>query len=345
MASICNPETLTASSVCLQCIKGERTSEAVKTWLIAKFTGNNQTPEQLWKSVVSAGYNKLTLKQALQAIVWLLCSIAGGVCTPEAMNAASVAYQKMPWQAVQANIIYLLATSTGRAISGEFLTKQAVTLGYQDFSVKQSRLAQAYLLATYKFGAITPKQLNLDTACFQCLGNVELLALETLGTCLATGGTTPPPAGYPLYGTATFVSGSSGNVSVNYLVTYSNGVYTYAYQFSSASINFSEYLILVANSFVTGALASGNTTIATLATANIPAGAIRTAFTTATTTYSVANVLPTETQWAVSGSPPVNYALGLTSAFGATSGTGNLTNGASGPWGGTIPIPGTGAFF
>lgn len=345
MALTCNPETLTSASVCLQCIKGERTSEAVKTWLVARFAGNSQTPEQLWKSVVTAGYNKLTLKQALQGIVWLLCTIAGGTCTPEAMNAASVAYQKLPWQAVQASIIYLLATNTGQTVTGESLTRNAVTLGYQDFSIKECRQAQAYLLAS-KLGGMTPKQLNLNTACFQCMGSIELLALETLGTCQATGGITPTPPGYPLYGTATLTSTSSGNFSVNYLVTFASGVYTYVYQLSSNSISFGQLNLTTASTFIASILPSGNTTIPALATANIPAGSLQTAIATAPTIYNNSAITPTVTEFLLSNPGATgNWAVGFTSATGAVAGITTLQDGASGPWQGTIPVPGTGIFF
>jgi hypothetical protein len=180
----CNPEALASTIECLLCIKGQRTSEAVKTWLVRQYMGNSSTPEQLWAAATAAGFGKLTLKQASQAIVYLVCAAGGGTCAPEALNAAAVSFQKFSWQQSQAAIIYFLATVTGEPINAETLTNSAVTLGFQNLPVKAMRQIQAYLLA----GNMTPEALNVATECFQCVGQMELLAMETYAYCSLTGG-------------------------------------------------------------------------------------------------------------------------------------------------------------
>jgi hypothetical protein len=179
----CNPETLAGLIPSLVKLKGDRTSEAVKTWLLTQVVGNNSTPESLWATTTSNGYGKLTLKQADQGIVFLLCHKTGGNCTPEALNAAAVALQKFTWQQFQAAIIYLLAVTAGKAINAESFANSAITLGFQKLPMKALRQIQAYLLAVYAFGSLTPKQLNLDTVCWQCVGRRELLAQEVFGYC------------------------------------------------------------------------------------------------------------------------------------------------------------------
>ena len=179
----CNPETLAGLISSLVKIKGDRTSEAVKTWLLAQLVGNNSTPESLWATTVTAGYNKLTSKQADQGIVYLVCTKAGGTCTPEALNAAAVSQQKFTWQQFQAAIIYLLAVAQGKTINAESFVNSAVKLGFQQLPVKAARQIQAYLLSVYAFGSLTPKQLNTKTVCWQCVGRRELLAQEVYSYC------------------------------------------------------------------------------------------------------------------------------------------------------------------
>jgi|SRR5579872_624603 len=183
MAVNCNPETLAGLIPSLVKLKCDRTSEAVKTWLLAQLVGNSATPESLWATTVAAGYNKLTLKQADQGIVFLVCHKAGGTCTPEALNAAAVSLQKFTWQQFQAAIIYLLAVAGNRTINAESFANSAVKLGFQQLPIKAMRQIQAYLLGVYAFGSRTPKQLNTDTACWQCQGQRELLAQEVYAYC------------------------------------------------------------------------------------------------------------------------------------------------------------------
>lgn len=183
MAITCTPESLSTAIECLLCIKGERTSEAVKTYLVASLAGNSGSPEQLMAGMVSAGYDKLTMKQCSEGIVWLLCEKGGGTCTPEALNAEAVSFQKFSWQQSQAAIIYLLASEQGETTNPETLVNSAITEGFQNLPLKAMRQIQAWLLATYTFGSLTPKELVADTECFQCLSKYELLAMEVYGYC------------------------------------------------------------------------------------------------------------------------------------------------------------------
>jgi hypothetical protein len=141
-------------------------------------------------------------------------------------------------------------------------------------------------------------------------------------------------------GSATF-TGTGGPETVNYFVDVSGGVYTYVYQFNVPTFPIGEYEVNVNVANISSVLASGNTTISTLATADGQSAV----FNTANTTYSSASTAnPTQVQWIISPAATGSYAFAFTSPYGPINGSGSLIDGTSGPWGdnpgsGGTPIP------
>ena len=143
-------------------------------------------------------------------------------------------------------------------------------------------------------------------------------------------------------GLGTFTSMGSGTQNVSYFVDVSGGVYTYVYEFNSPTAPIGEYEVNVNVSYVSSVLASGNSTIALLANADLGAGSV---FASASTTYSTASTgNPTQVQLIISPAATGSYAFGFTSPYGPINGSGSLIDGTSGPWGdnpgsGGAPIP------
>ena len=142
-------------------------------------------------------------------------------------------------------------------------------------------------------------------------------------------------------GSASF-TGTGGPETVNYFVDLSGGVYTYVYQFNVPTFPIGEYEVNVNVGNVTSVLASGNTTIATLANADLGAGTSFASASTAYASFSTAN--PTQVQWIISPAATGSYAFAFTSPYGPINGSGSLIDGTSGPWGdnpgsGGTPVP------
>ena len=145
-------------------------------------------------------------------------------------------------------------------------------------------------------------------------------------------------------GSATFTSMGSGNQAANYFVDLSGGVYTYVYQFNSPTAPIGEYEVNVNIAYVSSVLTSGNTTIASLANADLGSGSV---FASANTTYSAKSTgNPTQVQWVIEPASTGSFAFAFTSPYGPINGSGSLIDGTSGPWGdnpgsgGTsIPVP------
>jgi hypothetical protein len=146
-------------------------------------------------------------------------------------------------------------------------------------------------------------------------------------------------------GSATFVSAGSGNMTVNYFVDLSGGVYTYVYQFSSPTAPIGQYNVNVHVANVSTVLVSGNSTIGALATADLSAG-FAANFTGANTFYfSESSANPALIEWTIQPAATGSFAFAFTSPYGPLNGSGTLQDGSSGPWsdnaglGNPIPIP------
>lgn len=147
-------------------------------------------------------------------------------------------------------------------------------------------------------------------------------------------------------GSATFTSTASGSMTVNYFVDYNGSVYTYVYEFTAPS-KVQDFEVNA--SYVSSVLASGNSTISTLASADLT-GSFQTLFTSASSTYDYTstgtiNLDPDNVEFTINPEKTGPLTFAYTSLFAPTAGTGSAIDTSVGPWGdngGTgspIPVP------
>lgn len=138
------------------------------------------------------------------------------------------------------------------------------------------------------------------------------------------------------FGSATMTSLGQSPVTVNYFVSLSGGVYTYAYEFT-APVALGEFEVNVLNSsYVSLVLGTGNTMIGTIATANSATlgASLTAAFTGANTSFSTESNSGGVVQWQNSPSAAAgSYAFGFQSMYPPTPGTGSIIDDTVGPWG------------